>query len=215
MTVMHLNAEGSPFYGVEAGGALVFRADKRLRARTGLSYGYYSVDGLGVLSFGKSDQTEDLPIDPSTGMGGSLFDPVTVVQNTIEYDDADQLTDKFHYLHIPMLIEYRFAPRWAVSAGARMALLLGAPARYKLSDEQFTANYVASAPASRSFLYDYGILRKIDIAPEVMLSWKAGNRLWLDAGYLHGLVPYINRSDISGRGDYHRMLQVGARYTII
>jgi hypothetical protein len=85
MTVMHLNAEGSPFYGVEAGGALVFRADKRLRARTGLSYGYYSVDGLGVLSFGKSDQTEDLPIDPSTGMGGSLFDPVTVVQNTIEY----------------------------------------------------------------------------------------------------------------------------------
>jgi hypothetical protein len=216
LVAMHFNSAGSPFYGVEAGGAVVFRADKRLRVRTGLSYAYYSVDGIGLFSLSRASDVEELGgTGPGTGVGTPLYDPVSVVQNTIEYDAADELTDKFHYLHVPLRVEYRIAPRWSASAGVRMALLLAAPARYKLSDEKFSANYLASAPASRSFLYDYGILRKLDIAPELMLSWKATNRLWLDLGYLHGLVPYINRSDISGRGDYHRMIQVGARYTII
>ena len=157
----------------------------------------------------------DLEFDPSTSP--SEFNVQDVYDNTLSYNVADKLADKFYYVNIPVRLEYRISPRVSVAAGVKAAVLLSAPARYNLNDQRLYGSSLGGlfAPSSKSFLYDYGIVKKIDIAPEAALSWKAARRVWLDAGYQYGTIPYINKSNVAERGDYHRSVTLGVRYAIL
>jgi hypothetical protein len=138
-----------------------------------------------------------------------------VVDGALEYSEAKQLTDKFHYIHVPLRVEYRITPNFSVMAGMKVSALVAAPARYRLDDERFGAGQLLQASGSRSFLYNYDILRKLDVAPLVGMSYAIGERLSLDASYSHGLVHYINNSDAGDRNDFHRSAALGVRYRIL
>jgi hypothetical protein len=108
-------------------------------------------------------------------------------------------------------------------AGAKVSSLLAAPARYRLNDSRFSASPYDPVSASKGFLYNYGILRKFDVAPLVGISYNIGERLSLDASYSHGLVHYINDTTNStnavaltvDRSDFHRSASLGLRYRIL
>lgn len=208
---LHMNGEGEPLYGIETGVATIFRADKRVQVHSGLTYGYYTQSGLGD---GHPDETIDLNNPGSGPLTGVMFDVEEVRNNRIGYDSARLLTEEFHYIQVPLNLAYKVTPRLALWAGAKAAILVGAPAKYGLSDAVFQGTNATSG-GSRSFLYDYGILRKVDVSPEFGVSWQATQALWIDAGYKYGLVPYINRSDVPDRSDYHRTISLGLRLRIL
>jgi hypothetical protein len=216
----HLNDDGNPFYGIEAGLVAVVRADKRLRVHAGVSYGYYNVDGLNILGLEKNDANEY-----QGNQGGPLTGAYTVqdvYSNNLEFSEAKELTEKFHYLHVPVKVEYRVTPSFSVAAGMKVSTLLAAPARYGLNDARFSSTPTVPLSSARDFLYNYDILHKFDIAPIVSISYRIAQRLWLEAGYSHGLVHYINNggsglstADTVERNDVHRSGSIGVRYRLL
>jgi hypothetical protein len=213
-SAMHLNADGNPFYGVETGIGMILREQKRVRLHAGVSYGYYNIDGLGFFGIGNTADAETLGNqgypDPLTGV---TYDLNEVYANSLEVEEAQQLTEKFHYLHVPISMEYRITPRISVGAGVKAGVLLSAPARYRLNDVRFASSGIGSS--SKDFLYDYDILRKFDIAPMLSIEFMISKSLSLQAGYTHGLIHYINNSGTSDRSDFHRTASLGLRYRIL
>jgi hypothetical protein len=144
--VTHLNSDGNPFYGIEAGIGVVVRTEKRMRLHAGASYSYYNIDGLGLFGTGSNADEELLGNNqggqnPGTGV---LFDLNDVYANNLEFSEARQLTEKFHYLQVPVSLEYRISPRISAAAGVRAAVLISAPARYRLNDSRFSASPLTS-----------------------------------------------------------------------
>ncbi|HLF63261.1 MAG TPA: hypothetical protein VI603_05900, partial [Saprospiraceae bacterium] len=168
LVATHLNSDGNPFYGVEAGLNTIVFSNRRLRVHAGITYGYYNIDGLGLGIFNLAADTEDFENiggNPDTNYAGfPLYDVKDIVDGALEYREAKQLTEKFHYLHVPLRVEYRITPGFSVMAGMKVSALIAAPARYGLNDARFSSQAQLTS-GSRSFLYNYDILRKLDIAP--------------------------------------------------
>jgi len=108
-------------------------------------------------------------------------------------------------------------------AGVKLSTLISAPARYSLNDARLSNQYL-SLPSSNSFLYDYHILNKFDVAPVAGIEFKCASRWSVDAMYSHGLIHYINSPDVvdnnsfgdqTARHDVHRSFSVGLRYRIL
>lgn len=223
MVATHLNADADPFYGIEAGLSTTLISGQRISVHGGVSYGYYNVDGvgLGIFDAGNSADTENLGSNGGGGpdTNGYTGFPIYAVQDVLtgelEYSEAQELTETFHYIHVPLRVEYRILPRLLMMAGVKASVLLAAPARYRLNDNRFSAPQSTVVSNSKSFLYNYDIIRKIDIAPLVGLSYNIGDRLSLDATYSHGLRHYINSDDSADRNDYHRSASLGVRYRIL
>jgi hypothetical protein len=132
------------------------------------------------------------------------------------------LTKKFHYLHIPVSLEYCFNHRFSAALGVKLSALLAAPARYHLNDARFASGTVQTSN-SKSFLYDYDILNKMDVAPMLSVSYMLAHHVWLDLAYTYGLRHYINSGsgndptleDAAPRSDFHRSLSLGVRAKVL
>ena len=174
LAAVHSDFGTAPIYGAEAGVAAVFRSARRIRIRSGVSYGYYNVDGVPLFGLSKNRDLESIDLGTNPGSQyDPLYDQMDILTNQIEFTAAEQLTKQFHYLHMPVAVEYSFLPRWAVMVGARFSYLTSAPARYEFNDPVFFTGNFGSFSSTKSFLYDYEVLRKFDVAPEVGLSFKA------------------------------------------
>lgn len=223
MVATHLNADADPFYGIEAGLSTPLFSGKRLSVHAGVSYGHYNIDGVGLGIFNSGNAQDDEFADPLNNGGGPdtngysfpIYAVEDVLTGDLEYSEAQALTEKFHYIHLPLRVECRILPRLLVMAGVKASVLLAAPARYRLNDGRFAAPQSTSVSGSKSFLYNYDIIRKVDVAPLVGLSYDIGERLSIDATYSHGLRHYINNDDAGDRSDYHRSASVGVRYRIL
>ncbi len=218
LVAVHLNGEGGPFYGIEAGVLSAVDVQRHIRMFAGVTGVYYNTSGLTHIGQGQSTDLAKAFTDPTTGnyVPGYPFDLSSIADNTLPYPSTARLTEAFYYLNFPVRIEYRVSPRISVAAGVKALVLLSAPARYRLENQ---TSYVGVADnritGNRNYLYHYDILRKFDVAPTVGVSWQAGMHTWIDFGYSFGLVPYINRSGIPGRNDFHRAANVGLRFDII
>jgi len=210
----HVNSDGNPFYGIETGAGAIFRTHARLQVHTGISYGYYNVDGLGVFGLSKNSDEEALGSNQGGPYTGVEFDVQDVYSNSLPYSEAKILTEKFHYLHLPVKAEYRITPRFSVTAGVKASMLIAAPARFGLNDTRFSSTQPAALSGSKSFLYNYDILKKYDIAPMVGVGYVIGSRWSLSLTYSRGLIHYINTSESADRTDVHRSGSIGIGYRL-
>ena len=210
----HVNADGNPFYGVETGLNTTLRTGRRLNLNAGVSYGYYNVDGLGILGIDKDLDLELQDNQNTPGQNtGVLYDVTDLFAHSLDVSEVKQLTEEFHYIHFPVSVAYLITPRLSAAAGMKISALISAPARYQLNDSRFTASSLNSS--SKSFLVSYDVLRKWDIAPIVNLTYRMSRHLSIDASYAHGLVHYVNSSGAQDKSDLHRSGSIGVRYRIL
>ncbi|MDX1476657.1 MAG: hypothetical protein R3301_03090 [Saprospiraceae bacterium] len=220
LTAIHLN-DAISVYGVEAGIALTYDVGRRISLMTGLTYGHYRERGLFRISPNKQFDELASPVDQDTTMGGSPGTGTsvlanTIYDNTVGYDTARILADRYNYLHMPLVVRYQLTPKIGLSLGIKGSRLLSAPSEYAIDQQSssFTQNLRLDGNGPNNFLYNFGILRKWDVAPLAGVTLQTGRRTELDVHYQHGLVPFIDRMGVIDRSDYHRTLAVALRYRI-
>ena len=203
--------------GLEGGLALGYDFSNRWAALIGVSYGYYTNDPL--FRLGSFRQAEE---DLAANSGGTTT-PVAeilgngIVSNSIGYDTAQILTDKYKYVHVPVSVQYQLTNWLSVGAGARISRLLSAPSEYGLEavESNFTAgdfNYIlAKSGDEQNFLYDFDLVRKFEVAPMLAMVMDLGRLTTLDINYQHGFTPVIAQSDVPNRKDYNRTFSIGVR----
>ncbi|MDX1408022.1 MAG: outer membrane beta-barrel protein, partial [Saprospiraceae bacterium] len=180
---------------------------------------------MGIWRISSSKRLDEFaaPVTDVDTMQGGAAGPGSFVQaneiynNTVNYDTARILADRYNYLHLPLILQYRLSPKLKVSVGVKGSRMLSAPSEYAISDQSgsFNQNVTLSARGSNNFLYNYDILRKWDVAPLLGLGLEVGRRMSLNVNYQHGLIPFVDRSGIIDRSDYHRSLSVGLQYRML
>lgn len=204
--------------GIEAGALATVTLGRKWKLLGGASYGHYNNDGLLSLG-GQKDldrETFSVPVVADTSTFGNPVSNPEIDYNKIGYDTAQILSEKFNYLHFPVIAQYRIGRFISITAGIKTSYLLNAPSNKSLSSTPVNSSGVDvfDLNASQNYLVEENILRKWDIAPIVGLAFDFGRRMALDVQYQHGLIPYVDRPTESDRSDYHRSLSLGLRYRI-
>jgi len=213
-------ASNVQLHGIEAGAMATLTLGRKWKLLGGASIGHYNQSGLimlGGLSQNSDVETYAVPVIPDTAGFGSPLADLKVDYNQIGYDTAELLTEKFNYLHFPVLAQYRIGRIISVTGGVKVSYLLNAPSNKNLRGT--TLNSAQGSPldltSSSNFLDEENILRKWDVAPVIGIALDIGRTLAIDLQYQHGLIPYVDRPTDNDRSDYHRTVSLGLRYRIL
>ena len=206
--------------GVEAGALATVTLGRKWKLLAGASYGHYDNNGLinpGGQSSNLDVETFAVPVVVDTSTFSNPNADPEIAYNKIGYDTAQLLSEKFNYLHFPVLAQYRVGRFISVTGGLKVSYLINAPSDKNLSATPLNSSqgYPLDLNNSSNFLVEEDILRKWDIAPVIGVAFDMGRRIAFDLQYQHGLIPYVDRPTDSDRSDYHRTVSLGLRYRIL
>ena len=202
--------------GLEAGLLVGYDVASRWSVRAGVSYGYYEENGLVDLDFSKSMDRASQEIDLTPVLDPGSTYPQLDINELVSYDTAQVLTNKLSYIHVPLHVEYRLTKNLGVIVGAKFSWLLSAPVENGVRGTSFSGS-AGSMDLNNvgNFLIDFDVLKRFDWAPSAGISWRAGRKFAFDVQYFHGMIPYIDRSEVANRSDYNRSLSLGVRYRVL
>jgi outer membrane protein with beta-barrel domain len=205
--------------GIEAGALASLTLGRKWKLLGGISYGHYNKNGINVLGGNSANADAEsitIPLNAdTTTVGSPSYDP-TIAYSKIGYDTARLLIEKFNYLHLPVVAQYRIGRFISVTGGLKVSYLLNAPSG-KIVNGFSSLNAQSGLfdlNTSRNFLAVENILRKWDIAPIVGIAFDIGRRMAFDIQYQHGLIPYVDRPTEGARSDYQRTVSLALRYRI-
>ena len=197
-------------YGYEFDGLVRYRFASKWYLESGLGYGRYFRDG--IFSVGSSNNLDRALTEDNNNVFGNTLDPQLLESNSLSYDQIDNFTDRFDYLHVPVTFGYQLHRKWAVMGGVRASYLLSA--RSVPVETQPTSGAFAGIAVKQSFLDDYGLLSKFDFAIHTGINFNLTPRLQLGSRYHRSLTPYIDTGHVSDRDDFHSSVSLDVRYWI-
>ncbi|MEM1121327.1 MAG: porin family protein [Bacteroidota bacterium] len=163
--------------------------------------------------------------DPDMDNNAGEFDPITnnaAGQGTTR--NVNLSFNSFHYIELPILIQYRFQPRWRVELGGKISRLYGYSYQSADSRPTFANNLGIFNAKSEDLLENADASYHSSIADAAIKSWE-----WAVLGglsyqiqpnwqiysqYHFGLNNYLDISDSDGRNARKwRRMELGVRFS--
>jgi flagellar basal body-associated protein FliL len=201
--------------GIGVGPEARFSLSKNLNGYVGLLYENQKKDGL--LNFNSREDAlgQSNVTTPVAFFNDLQGDPLAAVSAQASYQDIQSLSNSFHYLHLPIGIEYMVGRAFSLYGGVRFSRMLSAPSKYQIAVVQ---GDLASQDLERldgfsnNALFSNDLVRKNDISATLGASLYLGRRWALTAEYNHGILPIIGIDDTDGSNAFNRIFSVGLSY---
>lgn len=201
--------------GIGLGPEARFPLSKKLNGYVGLLYENQKKNGL--LNFNsKEDALGQANVTTPVAFFNDLQgDQLAAVSAQASYQDIQSLSNSFHYLHLPIGIEYMVGRAFSLHGGVRFSRMLSAPSKYQIAVVQ---GDLASQDLERldgfsnNALFSNDLVRKNDISATLGASLYLGRRWALTAEYNYGILPIIGIDDTDGSNAFNRIFSVGLSY---
>lgn len=201
--------------GIGIGPEARFPLSKKLKGYVGLLYENQKKDGFFNLNSREDALAQGTVTTPVAFFNDLQGDPLAALSAQASYQDIQSLSNSFHYLHLPIGLEYLFGTSFALHGGVRFSRMLSAPSKYQIAVVQgdlVNQDLERLDGFSNNALFSNDLVRKNDISATIGASLYLGRRWALAAEYNHGILPIIGIDDTDGSNAYNRIFSVGLSY---